>query len=100
MDNLKQITERIQELDTIETLSRSKGWKYLAKHFEIVKQTVFEGMMKEPDMQQVLQLRERYRAYSAMLETVPALLKEKRDLEQELQVLTDEQKTLDNYGSN
>ena len=84
MDNIIDLKQEVERCEAIASLKTSKGWKYLQEHFTEVKTAILKGLAVELDMNNIIRLQEKYKAFSAMLETVKGMGELAEHLKQQL----------------
>lgn len=96
---IEHLKQHISNLNEVRSLAQSKGWVIIKEHFQIVLEKIFDeiifGKLEEKE---ILQRRERYRAFKSMLETVDALCKEHSEAIERLQEMELQQRESEQYG--
>lgn len=96
----EELKGRLERLDAIAALQRSRGWKYLFEHIEAAKLACIKSILIEQSPQKVTQLQERYRAHNELLEAVASAAKERERVAQELQNIVEEREYRETYALN
>lgn len=96
IENLKI---QIENLASVKALSRSKGWKVIKDHFKVVMESIFDEMIFGSSADtEILKLRERYRAFKSMLETVDSMCREHSEAIARLEEMELHQRESEQYG--
>ncbi len=72
----EQILSQIYQLTILKDLAISPAWKVLRNHFTNVLQAVVTQLLTTQDMNEVVRLQERHRAFSSLLESVESSFNE------------------------
>lgn len=98
-EELEQARLKVAQLSAVKDMVSGPGWAIVYNHFQEVLKSIFDSIIftdKKPE--EIMQLKERYRAFKSMLEVVEMLCNEHSSAIQTLENMEANKQEEDQYG--
>lgn len=91
MNELESIQIDASKYAMLEDLMRQDGWKVLLEHISRVKRVVMDKLMVEKDINEVIRLQERYRAFDSVISTIESAKSIKDKLINDINIIREDE---------